>query len=461
MSKEEIIEPVLNNGEPYWLTKKYDDIAPCPIENNTPVEELVKDTTSIEPVPVFELKNEGLWICRKCGAEIQYIDGKPTYCTQCDRNSDFSPSTETITGDIENLWKLPKWHDIPIESIDMLDVFDTQMDLSKQCLIFPEGILYKIFNLWIISTYHIEIWDSVGFLSFLGIHDSGKTRALDFISELAYRMIHGGSGISFPAMCRGTHFYNAGILFDQAETHLNSNTPESRQKKAFVLPSYRRRSKYVVAHQEDQKKTIAYKNYGFKAFASERAFDPALTSRCIPFQMERDYPEIAKLSYIQDDLDILQNKLLNYKFKFKAPDDIETLLDNFELKGRIREIFESIITTGTHIGVDVSDVTKYAINMEKEKEEELQGTIEYEILKVIKGEEENETLFDAPEEINFTDLCNGLGWETDGKTKQRVGYILTKNLLLKTKRKSHGTVLLLNEPKNSRRLKYLYRRYNV
>lgn len=453
----EILEPVLNkDNEPCWLIntgkKKFT------ANSNRTIKEIIQNNNEVESTPVFELKPEGLWQCKKCGAYIQNIQDKPVECTECERTSNFIPITDIITGDISNLWKIPYWVDIPQQDIDMLDVYHNLNRLSTKCLIFPEEVHYKIYNLSIISTYHYDVWESSGWLLFLALHDSGKTKALDFFSEVGYRIVHGGSGITFPAMVRANHYYNAGILIDQAETKLNQNTETGREMLGFVLPGYRKRSKYVVAHKEDQKKTMAYNNFGFKAFASERAFNPALTSRCIPFYMERDYPEIAKLSTVQNDLNDIQTKLINYKYKFNKPIELD---NHFEIKGRIREIFEPIIATGKHIGIDVSDVIKFAQDMEKEKEEELQGTIEWEILNAIKGSEENERLLDAPEEISFKDLCLSIGWDYERKVGQKIGYILNKKLLLKTKRKREGTVLLLNDSKNDRRLKYLYKRYKV
>lgn len=458
----ELLEPVRNDkGKPCWLVRKGKKNV-SNTDSTKPIKETLKENKPLEEIPVYELKPEGQWQCKKCGCTILSAPNPPELCFKdqggCDRPSTFKPITEIITGDVENLWKIPIWMDIPKEDIDMLDVYHNLNELTTKSLIFPEEILYKIYNLWNISTYHIDIWESVGWLLFVGLHDSGKTRALDFISEVGYRIVHGGSGVTFPAMVRANHYYNAGILLDQAETKLNTSTETGREMLGFVLPGYRRRSKYIVAHKEDQKKTIAYKNFGFKAFGAERGFNQALTSRCIPFHMERDYPEIAKLSTIQKDLDELQTKLINYKYKFDKPAELE---NNFEIKGRIREVFEPIISTGKHIGIDVSDVIKFAKEMKLEKEEELQGTIEWEILNAIKGNEENEKLFDAPEEINFKDICLNIGWEYDGKKAQRLGYIFNKKLFLKTKRKTQGTVLLLNEPKNQRRLKHLYARYKV
>lgn len=459
----EILEPVRNDkGELCWLVNEGNQPISSNLKNKS-IKKIVEENKPIKYKTIFGLKSEGLWQCRRCKTTIQSSPNKPLECPPtdqggCGRSSDFDSITDIIKDDIENLWKIPIWKDIPQEDINILDVYHNLNELTTKCIIFPEVIFYKIYNLWIISTYHNGIWETVGWPLFIGLPDSGKTRALDFISEIGYRMVHGGSGISFPAMVRASHYYGAGILIDQADSKFNEHTETGREMRDFICPSYRRRSKYVVAHKEDQKKVIAYNSFGFKALGTIRGLDWQITSRCIPFLMERDFPDIQKLSSIQNDLDIIQTQLLNYKYKFDPPSDLK---QDIGIKGRIREIFESIIATGKHIGIDVSDIIKFAQDMEKEKEEELVGTIEWEILKAIKGSEENEKLFDAPEEISFKDICFSIGWEYDGKTSQKLGYIFNKKLLLKTKHKTHGTILLLNEPKNDRRLKYLYTRYKV
>ena len=269
-------------------------------------------------------------------------------------------------------------------------------------------------------------------------------------------MIH-SSGVTFPAMVRASHYFQAGILLDEVQNKLNPRDEKGREYIDFIKPSYRIGSKYTVADKEDQEQIISYKNFGFKAFAGERSFDSGLMDRTIIFDMEKDFPEITDFQDIQNDFDDIQTRLLNYRYKLDDPPKLE----NGVLKGRTKEIFECIICTGKHIGENTEDLIKYALNLEKEKEEELTNTIEWDILKAIKNAECNETLDDTPTEIKYTDILQTIGWDTEKKTSQRLGYILIKKFRLKTKRKTNGTVLLLTEPKNERRLKYLFKRYKT
>ena len=451
MTDDVFFEPILNqDNKPCWLKRTYENISTTKPNKN--VKKTIKDNKPLEKTPVFELLPEGLWQCQKCMAIIEFAEGKPAYCTGCDRNSDFKPTTDIINPD---LWKLPYWTDM--ENLDLTAMFIDSLALVKKCIVFVEEIQYKIYLLWIISSYKSESFESIGFPMFIGLIDSGKSRALDLIREIGYRMVHCAS-ISFPAMVRCTHFFGAGILLDEAQNKLNTRTETGQQYLDFIKPSYRRGSKYTVADKEDQKKTISYNNYGFKAFAGERGFDRAMTSRGIKFEMEQDYPEIERLSDIQQELNDMQTTFLNYKYKTDPPPELPI---DIGIKGRIREVFESVIRTAMHLGIEYDDIVEYAQARKKEQQEELSNSEEWEILNVIKSNEENEKLFDAPEEISFVEILEKMGREYNPKAAQHLGYVFRKKLQLNTKRRNNGTVLLLTDPKNARKLKYLYRRYKL
>jgi len=444
------MEPVLNDSTPKWLIAN--EVYDKPISSDN-IRKAARNDNEPPTKIKFELKEAGVWQCNKCGATT-HAESAPSFCNDCERASSFSCVYPPINPD---LWKLPKFKDIPVEDLDMLNTYYDLVKLVKQLLIFPYDIQYEVFVLWIISTWKTGCWDSVGFPVFRGFIDTGKTRALDIIRELGYRSVH-AVNLTFPAMVRLTHFHNANILVDEIDANFNPKTEMGMQFLKFTKTSYRRGSKYTVADIDTSDGVKTYNNFGFKAFSGERRFDDAILSRALDFQMEKDYPEIPKLEFVQDELDHFQSILLNYRFKTDRP---PKLGEDFVLRGRVREIFESIISTAKHIGIKTDHLIKYAQELEKEKEEDFRNTVEWDILKAIKEIECTETLLDAPEEITFKDLVEKMGWEWNGKTSQKLGYIFKKTLILKTKRKNTGTVLLLNHPKNTRKLKYLYRRYNV
>lgn len=453
-------EPVLVNGEPKWLVITKSKLFPI-YEGRTAIE-ITENPLPPEIETSFSIEEPDVWICKKCFGRFKHeSENEPIHCPECNRdNMPFQRITESIN---EHLWKLPRWNDAPFDPSEMMLVFTDIINLLKTVIVFSEDILYKILALWTIASYKVECWNSVGFLVFTGEIGTGKSRSLEILNELGNRMML-CSGITFPAMIRASHYHHAGILMDEAHHKLDNKTEIGRQYIDFIKPSYRRGSHYTVADKEDQKKLLTYNNFGFKAFAGEKSIlDYGFFSRSISFLMEQSTPEMKKLSMAQDDLDRIQTTLLKYRYLTENPVDIS---NDVSLTGRTWEIFESIITTGNHIGIEIDDIVEYAKSSESDKEEALQDSYEHDVLKAIKELSCQETLDDAPEEIKYMDILQlmfGGNLTDDDRRRQggRLGYCIKNDLKLKHKRKKEGNVVLLNDEKTTRRLSYLYGRYKV
>ena len=450
-------DPILNDGVPKWLIVEEQLIQPDKVK----IKDVLKEEQIYDREVTFKIEDPDQWVCLKCGCIITAVLDQPTFCPKdqggCNRFSNF----KRVIGKINTKrWKLPRWKDIPQEDISMITVFDDLKDILKRCIIFPYDIYYDIFALWIVASYKRESFNAISFLMFIGLVETGKTRGLDLLRELGYQMIQ-TLGVTFPAMCRYTNNYHAGILIDEIDNKTDKRTEDGRRYLDFLKPSYRRGSIYATADKENQEDTREYDTYGFKAFAGERGgSDYAFLSRCIIFKMEQENPEVPELEYIQDELDEMQNILLNYRYKFSNP---EPLPIDFPLKGRDREIFGCIIQTAQHIGMEYDHIVDFIKERKQELIDDLQETNEYLILKAIYGVETRETLVDAPEALSYRDIAGECGWDTDEdkKKRQRIGYVLRKKFQLKTKRMGNGTVLLLNNDKNIRKLKNYYRRYRI
>lgn len=444
------IEPVLVNNTPKWLTM----IEKTTIETTgKPIKEILEQPSLIEVIKIFGIEDEGMWKCNKCDAKIISNPKTPIWCTECNRKSTFKGITETID---TTLWRLPIWKDIPIENLDMQNTYLDLVNLIKDAVVFSDEIYYHILALWIIASWKQECWNSISFLIFRGLIESGKTRALEILRDLGYRMMH-TAGTTFPALVRATHEYHAGVLLDEIDSKIDKRTESGRAMIDFLKESYKKGSYYRVADLDNQKKIKSYNNYGFKAFAGEKGgYDDAIFSRSIDFQMEQDYPEIDDLKDVTDEINRIKTILLNYRYKTNDPPELS---DDLILKGRDREIFSCIIRTAMHIGIEYQNIIDFISQRKQEKEEDYQNTDEYQLLKAIKELEESPTLFDAPDSISYTDLAEHLGWDSD--KRQKIGYIFKKKLQLKTKRGHVGSVVLLNDPKNSRKIKSYFRRFKI
>lgn len=441
-------EPVQDpTGKPHWLFMK---TIPCSIVDDTKnMDEIISSEKPLGEKIIFELRPPSLWKCRKCGAESTFDQGTPTYCPECERNSTFDRITRSINQD---LWRLPIWQEIT--PLDLKKVYEDTRGIIEKLLVFSEPIEYKVYTLWIISTWKLEAWDAVGFPCFIGLANSGKTTALRVIHYLAYRAPK-TSGVTSPVIPRLCHYHNITLLLDEAHNKLNPATDTGSSLLDFIKDSYKRDSVYVTCDLNNQEGVISIRNFGFKAFAGERSFNPALLTRSIVFMMSKENPPVAKPSYVEPELNNIQTKLLNYRFMTGIPPDLG---NDFVLKGRTREIFESIIRTAIHIGIPYDDIVQYALARDQKEEDELANTAQYDILCTIRTAMENPNPYEDEVKIDLETFLFDLKWESNRENSQKLGYIL-KDMGLITKRVARTRYLFPNEESNHKRLQLLFRRY--
>jgi len=454
-------EPVLNtDGEPCWLTIKYEKVSTATNLEHTKMIQLIEHDEPLIDMPVFTLKNQYTYQCNKCGNIFINKLHAPEICPEdqggCERPSTFIRLHDEIMPD---LWSIPRWEDIV--KMEPKQMYEDILDLTKNLIVFNNPIEYKIFTLWTISTWKLENWDTVAYPCFIGPPNSGKSTALRLISRLGYRAPK-ASGIKQAAVPRLCHYWNVTLLIDEAHDKLNSRSESGAEMLAFIKDSYKRGSVYITCDNNDQKKFVVTRNFGFKSFAGERSFKPSVLSRAIVFLMDKATPPIVKFSYAEKDIQRLQTQLLNYRFKTDMPPDIG---EDFVLKGRTREIFESIIATAKHIGITIDDLIEYAKERDNEIEEELRQSTQYEILEIIKKYVDNPQLLPDIDRIDLKDVLNDIGWDAaEGielkKNKQRLGYII-RDLGLHSERSGRIRYLSIEDKRNKKRFPQLFKRYNL
>lgn len=451
-SFDDVYEPVyIKNSE--MLVEKWLKVTQKEqIDDKRPMRQMLEDPMPLIKTVKFQLFEPSTYQCKKCGAVIQ-SKREPETCSQCQRPSTFDIVLDSL--DVpKSLWLLPIWEDV---DVDMLGVYDDIVDLLKRTIKFVEEIHYKIFALWIIATYKHPLWETIPYLHFKGLPASGKTRAMEVAQRLAYRSVL-VSSITFTAVVRVNHNYSVTLLIDEIDTKTDERTEGGREYVDFLKSGYKKGAMYIASDLNDQKKVIAYNNYGPKILTGEKGiYSESLLSRTLIFDMEQDYPEVFALSEVEEECEILRTKLINYRYKTNTPAQLET---DVSLKARMREIFDCLFRTAKHIGITTGDILDYAKAIEEEAINEMQGTVQWDILNII-AELSCEGIDDAKENIKLNDIVEKLGWEEEvRKGGQKVGYIL-KNLGLKTKRKRDGTVIQLTEAKNERKLRYLFKRYRI
>jgi hypothetical protein len=404
---------------------------------------------------VFSLLDENLYKCRTCVTVVPGGEKPPEICPQCNRATNFDVVTKSLMTP-SKLWKLPIWEDI---DIDMFEVYDTIISLLKRTIMFVEPIQYKLFALWIIATYKHPEWETIPYLHFRGLPASGKTRAMEMAHHLAYRSVL-ISGITFNAIVRANHEHQCTLCIDEIDTKLDERGETGRMYVDFLKSGYKKGALYVVCDLNDQHKIIYYNNYGFKILTGEKGiYNEALFSRTITFEMEQDYPEVMVISDVALECEQIKTKLMNYRFKTCTASQLGP---EIKLRARYREIFDCLIRTAQHIGQTYDDLIAYAKFFEEEEITDLQGTDKWDVLNILYEASCQGTL-DAREGIKISEIIERLEWDDkEGKRKntQKLGYIL-KDFGLKTKRKKDGAWFSFVEPKNSRKMNYLFKRYRI
>ena len=435
-----------------WLSVKQVDY----FESDRPMAAMLANPMPPLKKVVFSLIDENLYKCRKCCSNVHGGEKAPEVCPQCDRPSTFDVVTASITAP-KNLWKLPFWEDV---DLDMYGVYEDLLSVLKRTIKFVEPIQYKLFALWIISTYKHPLWETVPYLHFKGLPASGKTRAMEIAYQLAYRTIL-VSGITFTAIVRANDEYQCCLCIDEIDTKLDERSETGRQYVDFLKSGYKRGALYVTCDLNDQHKINFYKNYGPKILTGEKGiYNEALISRTITFDMEQDYPDVTVISDVALECEKIKTKLMNYRFKTSTPDQMGI---EIPLRARYREIFDCLIRTAQHIGQKYDDVLEYAKQLDAESIEALQGTVQWDVLNII-SERMCQGTLDSPEGIKLSQILTDLQWDEndkEGKNKrQKLAYLL-RNLGLITKHKKDGSWLSFVDQKNSQKLKYLFKRYKI
>lgn len=401
----------------------------------------------------FTLLEPNVWRCKRCGFNVNSKE-KPKFCPECNKKVDFEQLTDSFDNP-KNLWCVPIWEDI---EVDMFEVYDDIMKILKKTIKFVEEIHYKLFALWIIATYKHPTWETIPYFNFKGLPASGKTRAMEVAKLLAYRAVL-VSAITFTAVVRINHHFNATLLIDEIDTKVDQRTELGRMYTDFLKSGYKKGSLYVSSDLNDQSKVLYYKNYGPKILTGEKGINnEALLSRTLVFDMHQDVPDVFDLCEVEKDCEKIRTKLINYRYKTDNPKHLQY---EVPLKARYREIFDCLIRTAEHIGQKSDDLLEYAKKQEQRIVDEMQGTVEYDVLVSIFNRSCQGTL-DAVEGIKTSEILEDLGWLEENKRKNsiKLGYIL-KNLGLRTKRRKDGMWLFTSEADNERQLRYLLRRYRV
>jgi len=277
---------------------------------------------------------------------------------------------------------------------EILEEFNTFIDAPSQ---------YKALGAsFILETYLQHKFDAMSYPFLLGDIDSGKSRFLELIKNLAYRPM-------MTAYLNEANVYN--FIGDREEGNCTILEDEahllSREKNIDKLGIYRsgyRRGSVVpriLDASSSERKQKFYKVYCSKAFAGYYLpNDEAFKTRCIPIYMVWGQP--SKDKFEDEDRDrfrSLRFKLFIYRMihYFDPPPKVE-----LGMSGRLREVWESKVQAV--VGTDGEEIMRnMAENYRNMKMEERNQSLEAYITRTLLILAEQ-----YPTQISFSTIYNSL-----------------------------------------------------
>jgi len=405
----------------------------------------------------FKTLDLGMWQCMRCETEftVDKKPYKPYICTNCDRKGPFKQLTPSP--DFKPLWKLPGR---PVQA-NPKHIRDEIKAFIKEHLVLPDVRQYDIMCDSIMASWLHEQLPSLGYLMFIGPKESGKTRALEILQELAFHAVR-SSTIPPADIYRLIEKYHNTLLIDEAESQLNLKYEMGRTLYAVMNAGYKRGD--VAIRCDDTNEPKGYDLFSLKAIASTQSFIPTLESRCFVFEMEQ-----AKAGrHLIDEKWALEIRSMLLYFRYRFYDSLPITI--VEMKsGRLTEMFIPIFSVQKLVNGAVDDqIVEYAEEMSTKRKREDRLSLESSIVKAIadlQAEPPDQTTLSSGkrERVYVKDILDrlteefGEAWRKKYSTN-KLGYRL-KDLGLEREKDRYG--MYIDTVKLKGRLERLRARFGV
>ena len=383
----------------------------------------------------------GRWVCRKCGGEFVSVVAPPVSCGCCHRATTCDSVTPPV---FDELW-LPYGEPVVFQDLDLL--FPRVVEFVKDCLVLRDDSEAIILALWVIASYRMHCFDTAPYLQFLGSIESGKTRALEVLSLLAYRAVNCIS-VSPSALCRVIEQYKPTLLLDQAEQKFSMKSERGCEMYDIFMSGYKKGQKYLVAKKDDDSGLVSRDVFGFKAVASTRVFDEAFASRSILFHMKQDVPKVKKIGAVERAKAYeLRNMLLYYGLRQDPLPEVE-----LNLVGRRYELYYPLFMVGKEFDVTPDLVGDYLEEDKQQMAGEMSDTIDADILREIQMVMH---MIDEHEKIRVKDISDRLD------SQPRIVANRLKSMNINRMHGRDGAYVDLLDKKTMEELSYLFAKFHI
>ena len=385
--------------------------------------------------------------CNHCGQiAVQPEPVEPKFCVHCQKRV-FTPLfPKQLKTLFSRSWHVP-WHvpPKPVEA-DVLQLYTELRECLKKHLVLKDECEYDVLAVWILATWLVDFFKTVPYIFFRGEVESGKTRALEMISQLGYHTIP-TVGISPAVLRKQVEWFRCTCAIDQAEDQLNKRFESGEELYRLVAAGYKR-GMYVAKCRKDNPELVDYDDpFGFKAFASTKSFDEAIDSRSIIIDMREAIPEFKDID--EEWCSRLRGKLLWWRLK--GPMLLKPV--KTELTGRSREIFMPLLEVAALLGVG-EKIEEFAKKQRELRRKELGETVKSAVVEaVFQIVEQSKAEVVYVSEIKAKLATRGLELSST-----RIGKLL-KDLGIVKDRDSKGVYLRIAD--NKEQLEYLKTKYSI
>ena len=279
------------------------------------------------------------------------------------------------------------------------ELYDAIMNYIKLRIKLDVEEEYYVLTSFVVYSWFWDLLDVATYLEFLGDYGSGKTRALETLSNLCYRSLMSAS-ISLAGIPRAIQNYHSILFIDE----FIGSEEEKRELIKILNAGYRRGSVYVRVA-PDKSKIEEFDVFGPKVIATSEDVEKSLQTRLIVIRLTKkrvvpvlEDPLIRIL--LIDHLTRLRIKYFTLNHKELTTKIMEKLVLEAGFDSREAEIISNIIyfTPAKYVNA------LYKLLREKyiRKEEEFSTSLEARILNIIKnflGYEEREKKYNPIDSV--------------------------------------------------------------
>jgi hypothetical protein len=261
------------------------------------------------------------------------------------------------------------------------ELYDAIMNYIKLRIKLDNEEEYYILTSFVVYSWFWDLLDVATYLEFLGDYGSGKTRALETLSNLCYRSLMSAS-ISLAGIPRAIQNYHTILFIDE----FIGSEEEKRELVKILNAGYRRGSVYVRVA-PDKSKIEEFDVFGPKVVATSEDIEKSLQTRLIVIRLTKKkvvpvLEDLLTRIFLIDHLTRLRINYYTLNHKEFTTKIMEKLVVEAGFDSREAEIISNIIyfTPAKYVGA------LYKLLREKyiRKEEEFSTSLEARVVNIIK-----------------------------------------------------------------------------